>query len=163
MEPIPTAKTPKIPRSQQEVQETVLLYLQKTVDGLPPGTVLDSSDARGGGNLACDDNYMGPGPGPTEYSVATHVIAPAGMKPTDMVMKVGDVWRGWGLTVLQRTGFEEPNQFGYPDDGYRVQIAAAYPPKYPPLLTVISPCFPGDLVRNDIPVPKKIEQTQPGR
>ncbi len=49
MEPIPTPSAPKIPSSQQEAQDTVLHYLQKTVAGLPAGTVLDSTDFRGGG------------------------------------------------------------------------------------------------------------------
>lgn len=113
MESTPTASSPKVPDSQQEAQDTVLQYLQRTVDGLPPGTTLDSSDARGGGNLSCDDNYTGPGSGPTEYIAATHVVAPAGVKPADLISKTGDLWRSWGLQVMQREGFEKPNQFGF--------------------------------------------------
>src|SRR5262249_46676646 len=74
MEPTPVARSPKIPTSQQEAQDTVLRYLQRTVDGLPPGTVLDSTDTRGAGNLSCDDEHTGPGSGPTEFSVWTHVV-----------------------------------------------------------------------------------------
>jgi len=163
MEPTPSAAAPKIPRSQQEARDTVLQYLQRTVDGLPLGTTLDSSHARGGANLSCDDDYTGPGSGPTEYIVATHVIGPPSAKPVDLVAKAGDLWRSWGLQVMQREGFEKPNQFGFPPDGYTVQIEAAYPPDYPPLLTVVSPCFSGDLRQDNIPAPPTvIHQTNKG-
>lgn len=159
MEPTPTAASPKVPGSQREALNTVLQYLQRTVDGLPPGTMLDGTDARGGANLSCDDNYSGPGSGPTEYIVATDVVGPAGLKPTDLIARTGDLWRNWGFTVVERDGFEKPNQFGYPPDGYRVQIEAAYPADYPPTLTVTSPCFPGGLRRDNLPIPPVIHQT----
>ena len=38
MDNIPVAESPKVPNSQQEAQDTVLQYLQRTVNGLPPGT-----------------------------------------------------------------------------------------------------------------------------
>jgi hypothetical protein len=163
MEPTPTAKSPKIPRSQQEAQDTAVGYLQRTVDGLPPGTTLTVSAATGGHNLSCDDNYTGPGSGPTEYTAAVDVMGPPGVAPADLIAKAGELWRSWGLTVMQRKGFEEPNQFGYPSDGYTIQIEAAYPANYPPTLTVVSPCFPGDVRRDGIPMPTKIEQTPPTR
>ncbi|MCP2627137.1 hypothetical protein NLB33_30275 [Mycolicibacterium smegmatis] len=159
MEPTPVAPSPKVPGSQQEAQEMVLHYLQRTVDGLPPGTILDSSDTRGGGNRACDDDYTGPGPGPTAFSVWTHVVGSPDTKPADLIARTGELWRSWGIQVMERDGFEKPNQFGYPDDGYRVQIEAAYPPEYPPTLVVTSPCFAGDLRQDGIPFPKVIQQT----
>ncbi|WP_234816452.1 hypothetical protein [Mycolicibacterium agri] len=161
MEPTPVAPSPKVPGSQQEAQDTVLQYLQRTVDGLPPGTVLDSTDTRGGGNLSCDDNYAGPGAGPSAFSVWTHVVPPAEVKPLDLVALAGDLWRSWGLEVMERNGFEKPNRFGYPADGYRVQIEAAYPPDYPPRLTVTSPCFPGELRQDGLPFPELIHQSPP--
>ncbi|WP_232315542.1 hypothetical protein [Mycobacterium celatum] len=161
MEPTPVAPSPKVPSSQQEAQDTVLHYLQKTVDGLPPGTVLDSSDSQGGSNLACDDNYTGPGPGPTEYTAAMHVIGPEGTAPAELVARSGELWQSWGLTVMERNGFEKPNRFAYATDGYRLQIEAAYPPQYPPTLTVISPCFSGDVRRDGLPFPKVIHQSAP--
>lgn len=91
MEPTPTAASPKVPGSQQEAQDAALQYLQRTVDGLPPGTTLDSTDARGGANLSCDDNYSGPDSGPTEYIVATHVVGPTALKPTDLIARTGDL------------------------------------------------------------------------
>jgi len=161
MEPTPTASSPKIPRSQQEAQDMVLQYLQKTVDGLPAGTLLDGTDTIGGSNLPCDDNYMGPGPGPTEYSARTHVIGPAGITPADLITRTGDLWRSWGIPVMERNGFEKPNRFAFPTDGYGLQIEAAYPANYSPTLTVISPCFSGDLRKDDLLFPKVIHQTSP--
>jgi hypothetical protein len=61
--------------------------------------------------------------------------------------------------VMERDGFEKPNQFGYPPDGYRVQIEAAHPADYPPTLTVTSPCFPANLRQDGIPVPQVVHQT----
>lgn len=49
--------------------------------------------------------------------------------------------------MIERDGFEKPNQFGYFPDGYHIQIKAAYPPDYPPTIVATSPCFPGDLRR----------------
>ncbi|SRX92132.1 hypothetical protein [Mycobacterium shimoidei] len=162
MEPTPAAPSPKIPSSQQEAQDTVLHYLQKTVDGLPPGTVLDSTDFRGGGNVPCDDDYMGPGKPPSEYEYWTHVNGPPGTAPDELIVRAGDLWRSWGFNVIERSGFEKPNRFGYAPDGYKLHIDAAYPPGYPPTLIVSSPCFSGDLVREDIPAPKVIKQKSPG-
>lgn len=164
MEPTPIAPSPKIPKSQQEAQDSLVRYLQKTVDGLPPGTVLDTSDTIGGSNLGCDDNYTGPGPGPgpAEFSLFAKVIGPARMKPADLIAHAGELWRSWGITVIERDGFEKPNQFGYFPDGYHIQIKAAYPPDYPPTIVATSPCLPGDLRRDGLPVPKVIQQGSPG-
>jgi hypothetical protein len=162
MEAIPSAASPRIPSSQQEAQDTVLRYLQNTVDGLPSGTVLDSSDSQGGSNLSCDDDYTGPGPGPTEYMAAMHVIGPDATSPADLIDRTGQLWKSWGLTVMERSGFEKPNRFGYAADGYRLQIEGAYPPGYPPTLTVISPCFAGNLRQDGLPFPAVIHQTSPG-
>lgn len=162
MEPTPVAPSPKIPKSQQEAQDSVVRYLQKTVDGLPPGTVLDTRDTIGGSNLGCDDNYTGPGPGPTEFSLFANVIVPAGSKPAELIARAGELWRSWGIKVMERDGFEKPNQFGYLPDGYQIQIKAAYPPDYPPTIVATSPCFPGNLRRDGLPVPTVLRQSPPG-
>jgi hypothetical protein len=162
MEHTPVAQSPKVPNSQQEAQDMVLGYLQKTINGLPPGTALDSSDAQGGSNLACDDNYTGPGSGPTEYTAALHVVGTQGIAPAELIDRTGKLWQSWNLTVMERDGFEKPNRFAYAPDGYRLQIEAAYPANYSPTLTVISPCFAGDLRKDDIPFPKVIRQSPPG-
>ncbi len=159
MEPTPTASNPKIPNTQQEAQDTILDYLQRTVDGLPPGTKLDSADARGGRNSDCDDDFTGPGPGPTAYSVWTRVIGPPGVEPEALIAAAGELWSSWGMQVMERDGFEKPNRFGYSPDGYRLQLQAVYPPEYPPTLIAISPCFPGAIREDSIPFPDLITQS----
>lgn len=149
----------KIPQSQEEAQDVVLEYLQKTVDGLPPGTILDSSDSQGASNLSCDDNYTGPGTGPSNFSVAIHVVGDAAHPPTDLITLTGELWQSWGWQVTERAGFEKPNRFAAAPDGYRLQIVAAYPHTYPPTLAVISPCFPGDLRNDHLPFPRIVRQT----
>ena len=83
------------------------------------------------------------------------------LPPADLIAKAGALWHSWGFTVMERSGFEKPNQFGYPPDGYRLLIQAAYPPQYPPSLAVVSPCFPGNLRKDGIPIPAVIRQTNP--
>jgi hypothetical protein len=61
MEQTPVPASPKIPTSQQEAQDTVLRYLQQTVDALPKGTTLDGTRyAIGDGTAYCEDNPSGP-------------------------------------------------------------------------------------------------------
>lgn len=162
MDPTPSVRSPKIPKSQQEAQDTVLQYLQKTVDGLPPDTVLDSTDFRGGGNVSCDDDHTGPGNPPTEYEYWTHVNGPHGTSSDELVVRAGEVWRSWGFTVTERDDFRKPNRFGYAPDGYRLQIKGPSKPGYPPTLIGSSPCFPGELARTDIGAPKVIKQGSSG-
>ncbi|WP_237160479.1 hypothetical protein [Mycolicibacter engbaekii] len=159
----PATPAPKVPSSQQEAQDTVLHYLQKTVDGLPAGTVLDSTDFRGGGNGSCDDNFTGPGRPPTQYEYWTHVHGPLGASPDELVAATGEVWRSWGLTVTERDDFRKPNRFGHTPESYLLQVKGSGRPGYPPTLIVSSPCFPGDLVRDDTPAPSVIRQTASSR
>ena len=67
----------------------------------------------------------------------------------------------YGITVMKCDGFEKPNEFGYFPDGYHIQIKAACPPDYPPTIVATSPCFPGDIRRDGLPVPKVIQQGSP--
>ena len=156
---IPTPAAPKIPASQQEAQDTVVGYLQQTVNGLPPGTTLDSTDFRGGANMDCEDEPTGPGKPPTRFEYWTHVNGPEGGNLDDLVSKAGDVWKSLGINVIERDDFRKPNRFGYPADGYELQIKGAAKPGYPPTLIVMSPCFPGDLARDDIPWPSVVAQS----
>ena len=55
--------------------------------------------------------------------------------------------------VVERDGFTKPNRFGYAPDGYRLQIEAASQQGYPPTIQGSSPCFPGAIAREDIPIP----------
>lgn len=137
-------------------------YPQKTVDGLPVGTVLDGTDFRGGGNVPCDGNYTGPGKPPTEYEYWMHVTGPAGNSSDELVAATGEVWRSWGLTVVERADFRKPNRFTYTQESYLLQVKGPSTPGYAPTRLVSSPCFPSDLVRDDIPAPTVIKQTAPG-
>lgn len=59
-----------------------------------------------------------------------------------------------GWYVIERDGFHKPNRFAYGPDDYRLQIEAAYPEGYPPTLSGVSPCFPGDVPKERRPFPK---------
>jgi hypothetical protein len=143
-----------VPQSQQQAQDTLLGYLKRTLQALPPCTVLDASryGGTGSGNLSCEDNPTSPTP-PTEWGTTGDLKFPPGTDLSAMVTKTGDIWRSWGWYVIERDGFRKPNQFGYSADGYRLQIVTAGREGYSPTLEGSTPCFPGDLARNDIPVP----------
>lgn len=158
---IPKPSAPRVPSSQQEAQDTVISYLQKTVDSLPRGTKLDATDFRGGANMSCEDEPMTDTP-PTRFEYWTHVTADNGASTDDLITKTGDTWRSWGADVKERDDFRKPNRFGYLPDGYELQIKGAAKPGYPPTLIVTSPCFPGQVARRDIPSPRVIEQTSQG-
>lgn len=158
---VPKPSAPKIPASQQEAQDTVIGYLQKTVDSLPRGAKLDATDFRGGANMSCEDEPMTDTP-PTRFEYWTHVTADNGASTDDLINKAGDAWRSWGADVKERDDFRKPNRFGYLPDGYELQIKGAAKPGYPPTLIVTSPCFPGEVARTDISSPRVIEQTPQG-
>jgi hypothetical protein len=159
MEQTPVPASPKIPTSQPEAQDTVIEYLQKTVNALPKGTSLDGTRYMvGKGTTYCEDNPSGP-------DAAVHVedwrdmnLAPR----TDfnaIITQTGDVWKQWGWQVIERDRFSKPNRFGYAPDGYVLQVEARPDPKYPPSLIGSSPCFPGNLREADIPKPAIIKQS----
>lgn len=134
--------------SQQQVQNTLVTYLRRTLAALPPGTAIDAGRFAGGGhNSPCDDES---GTDPTmRFHTIGELKAPSG---TDAVTAVGDVWRSWGWHVVERDGFRRPNRFGYSPDGYRLQIITA-PDGHPPTVQASSPCFPRLSARDDIPFP----------
>jgi hypothetical protein len=145
-----------VPQSQQQAQDTVYGYLKRTLDALPPGTVLDATPY-GSASItsSCDDNDSSP-TAPRYFSTHGQLKFPAGTDNVAAVAKVGDIWRSWGWRVIERDGFRKPNQFGYGPDGYRLQVVSASPTTYPPTMDAISPCYPGSLARNDIAFPIKI-------
>lgn len=154
--PPPPGWNPKevVPQSQQEAQDTIAGYIQRMLDALPEGTAYDTGRYSGGGhNSSCDDNYTGPGKPPTHFTTTGDLSFLPGSDLSAMIAKTGEIWRSWGWHVYERDGFEKPNQFGYAPDGYRLQIVAAYPPDYPPTVVATSPCFPGDIARDDIAFP----------
>lgn len=143
-----------VPQTQEQAQDTLVGYLQRTLQALPPGTKFDTGRYSGTGhNNSCDDNFTGPGRPPTNFSTVVDITFPPGTDIRATITKTGDIWRSWGWYVYERDGFEKPNQFGYAPDGYRLQIVAAYPPEFPPTLSAISPCFPGEIAREGIPFP----------
>lgn len=162
MEPIPTVPNPKIPASQREAQETVLRYLQRTVDAMPPGSTLDGTRyVPGGETRHCDDDPNGPN-APVRFSDWRDVKVTQEVDFHSLINKIGEVWKGWGWTVIEREGYEKPNRFGYAPDGYVFEIVVSYPPSYPPSVIGASPCFPGNLRDSSLSGnPAEIAQSTP--
>lgn len=156
-EPPPADWEPQIvtPTSQQQAQDTVVGYLQKTLAALPAGTAIDASRyGRMGSNAPCDDNLTGPGKPLTEFSTTGDLTVPDGADANALIAKIGLTWTSWGWYVAEREGFQKPNRFGYAPDGYSLQVVAAYPPGSPPTVNGSSPCYPGELQHDGIPVPE---------
>ncbi|MCV7195120.1 hypothetical protein H7J74_01270 [Mycobacterium angelicum] len=141
---------PVIPKSQQQAQDTVIGYLRKTLQALPPGTTLDASRYSSGATVApCKDVANSP----MELATNGDMTLPPGTDTNSIVAKAGDIWKSWGWYVYERDAFYKPNRFGYSPDGYVLQIIARYKPDYPPGLQGISPCFPRDLPDDRSPFP----------
>jgi hypothetical protein len=123
---------------------------------LPPGSVIDGSRYLGPGLTAyCDDNDSSP-TAPRRFDTIGELTLPPGVDASSLVEKTGDIWRSRGWYVIERDGFTKPNRFGYAPDGYRLHIEAAPQPGYPPSIEGSSPCFPGNIARDDILIPKEI-------
>ncbi|BCO34774.1 hypothetical protein [Mycobacterium heckeshornense] len=162
MEPNPVAPSTKIPASQEEAQNTVIHYIQETVNALPPGTNVDGTrySGAGSGTTYCEDEPK------DENSLVSFAFWGDLNLPTDtetnaVISQIGDIWKRWGWQVIEREGFEKPNRFGYAPDGYVLQVKAAYPPTYPPTIIGSSPCFPSHLRKDGVPFPAVIKQTSP--
>ncbi|WP_374023222.1 hypothetical protein [Mycobacterium sp. HNNTM2301] len=164
MESTPAAPSPKVPASQEEAQNMVVRYIQKTVDALPPGTNVDGTrySGVGSGIAYCEDEPKDKN-SPVNYSYWGDLNLPQGTDVDAVFSQVENIWKAWGWQVLERQGFEKPNRFGYAPDGYVVQIKAAYPPGSPPTIIGTSPCFPGNLRKEGTPVPTVINQASPAR
>ncbi|TXH20014.1 MAG: hypothetical protein E6R06_23020 [Mycobacterium sp.] len=138
-------QNPVIPTSQQQAQDTIVGYLKKTLAALPAGTTVDASRYGGGiTTVGCNDNDNSP-TAPQEFSTWGDLNLPPGTDIASAIAQVGDIWKSWGWYVIERDGFRKPNRFAYGPDDYRLQIEAAYPEGYPPTLSGVSPCFPGDV------------------
>jgi hypothetical protein len=115
-----------VPQSQQEAQDTLLGYLRRTVEALPPGVVYDTSRYTGSGhNIPCEDEYTGSGVPPVNFTTVCDLRLPEAQDIDNLIASVGDIWKEWGWYVFERDGFDKPNRFGYAPDGYRLQIVAA--------------------------------------
>ncbi|WP_079461660.1 hypothetical protein [Mycobacteroides abscessus] len=159
MEPIPIARNPKIPTSQQEAQNTVLKYLQDTLNTLPPGSTLDGTRYSRGRVIECDDNDTSPD-APIHFEDLRDMTLPAGTDFNAIIHQVGELWKSWGWQVLERNGFDKPNRFGYAPDGYSLDIQARVQSDYAPTMSGGSPCFSGALQdKNSLDGPAVITQT----
>ena len=146
-----------VPTSQQQAPDTLVSYLKRTLRDLPAGTVLDSAGYAGAGhNIGCLDEPNDPKTAPVHFQTIGNLAVPGGMEPSTLITAVGDTWRRWGWYVVERDGFDKPNQFGYGPDGYRLQIQASNPPSYPPTLQGSTPCFPGDIADDDVDYPTRL-------
>lgn len=143
-----------VPQSQQQAQDTLLGYLQRTINDLPPGITFDARrfGGVGGGNIGCDDNATTPD-AQTRFDAAGDLKVPSGTDSAALIQTVGEVWRSWGWYVYERDGFRKPNQFGFGPDGYRLRIIVAARAGYPSGLEGSTPCSPGTLAHNDIQFP----------
>lgn len=142
-----------VPKSQEQAQNTVVGYLMRTLKQLPPGTVIDAGRYLGPGTTSyCDDDDASP-TAPRRFDTIGELKLPPGSETSDLIAEVGETWRSWGWYVVERDGFTKPNRFGYAPDGYRLQIEAAAQQGYPPAIQGSSPCFPGTIARDDIPIP----------
>lgn len=159
MEQLPVPAAPKIPASQQEAQDTVLRYLQQTLDALPAGISLDGTRYMvGDGTAYCEDDPAGPD-APVHVEDWRDMKVPAGTDVGALVAQAGGIWEGWGWDVIERDGFDKPNRFGYAPDGYVLQIQARPDPTQAPSLIGTSPCFPGDLRQADVQRPPVLNQS----
>lgn len=150
MEPTPAVPSPKIPASQQEAQDTVLRYLQQTLDVFPPGSSLDGSRYRiGRMDRYCEDDPAG-ADSPVHVEDWRDVKLPPGTDFNALISHTGEIWKQWGWQVIERDGFEKPNRFGYTPDGYVLHLEARNKVGATPFLIGSSPCYPGSL-RGDIP------------
>lgn len=159
MERTPSASSPKVPASQQEARDTVLRYLQQTVDGLPKSSTLDGTRYGGSRTFYCDDEPVDEN-SPVRFEDWRDVRLPAGAITSEVVSQIGDVWKSFGWQVIERDGFPKPNRFGYPPDGYSLQITARDDPSQAPSVIAVSPCFPGNLKDDSVPnTPPLLSQT----
>lgn len=157
--PPPAGWAPKnvIPTSQQQAQDSIVSYLKRTLQALPPGAFLDAAGyAAAGHNIGCDDNATDPKTAPVAFETIGNLTVPGSPDIATVIRKVGDTWRSWGWYVFERDGFGKPNLFGYGPDGYHLHIMAANPPSYPPTLQGSTPCFPGNLRRDDVAYPPRL-------
>lgn len=151
MEPTPTAPSPKVPASQRDAQETVLKYLQQTVDLLPKGSSLDGARLTvGTGVVHCEDEPTGEN-SPIRFEDWRDVMVPVGTDSSVTVANVGDDWQRLGWQVLERDGYPKPNRFGYTPDGYILQIKVRDDAGKSMSLVAASPCFPGNLRDKSLP------------
>jgi hypothetical protein len=111
-----------VPTSQQQAQDTVLGYLKKTLDALPPGVVFDATRYGSAGSAApCNDAPSNTNP-PKEFSATGDLTLPPGVDAGKLIAQVGDIWKSWGWWVFERDGMYKPNRSGFSPDGYELHV-----------------------------------------
>ena len=142
-----------VPTSQQQAQDTVLGYLKKTLDALPPGVVFDASRYGSAASTSpCGDQ---PNPPTKEFAATGDLKLPPGVDSRQLIAQVGETWKSWGWWVFERDGMFKPNRSGFSPDGYELHIEVPGKPG-PPNITGTSPCFARDIARDDLPFPTTI-------
>ncbi|WNG82170.1 hypothetical protein C6A86_000145 [Mycobacterium sp. ITM-2016-00316] len=156
----PTGEEPQeiSPESQQQVQDTLLGYITRTLQALAPGYALDATrfGGTGSGIIGCDDNATGPD-APVRLTVTGDLTIPPGVDNVAVSEAFGDVWRSWGWRVYTDDRFRQPNRFGVSPDGYRLSTEQPAVAGYPPSFIASSPCFPGHLADDDYSFPVVID------
>ena len=142
------------PENQEQVEDTLLGYIKKTLQALPPGYVLDATRFGGtsSGIIGCDDNATGPD-APVRLTVTGDLKIPPGIDNVAVSEAFGQVWRSWGWRVYTDDKFRQPNQFGVSPDGYRLSTEQPAVAGFPPGFIASSPCFPGSLANDDYAFP----------
>ena len=142
------------PENQKQVQDTLLGYIEETLQALPPGYVLDATrfGGTGSGIIGCDDNATSPD-APVRLTVTGDLKIPPGVDNAAVSEAFGEVWRSWGWRVYTDDEFRQPNQFGVSPDGYRFSTEQPAVAGYPPAFNASSPCFPGNLADDDYSFP----------
>ncbi len=158
MEQTPVPSTPNVPTSQQEAQDTIVGYMQDTIDALPEGTTLDGSRyIIGDGTTYCEENPAD-NTSPVMVEDMRDMSFPPGTDFPAVIEQTGQIWKKWGWEVIERDGFSKPNRFGYSPNGYSLQIQARPDPTQAPSLIGSSPCFSGDLRSDDVEKPVILRQ-----
>ncbi|MGL6234327.1 MAG: hypothetical protein ACRC20_03190 [Segniliparus sp.] len=144
--------------SQRQAQEALYHYMQATLQQLPYDVSLDNHRYGGtGGVMQCDDRIDQLN-APIQYYNVFDTRVPPGTDYADFVVKVGEIWKGWGWRVEELEDDDKPNRTGTSPDGYQLDIAvysgkfASYPPKF----GGHTPCFPASLRDDDVPAPRVI-------
>jgi len=109
--PPPPGWNPKdvVPQSQQQAQDTLLDYLNRTLAALPEGSVLDASRyGSAGHNSWCDDEPADPKNAHHGFTPSVTSHSRPGPTSTPWSRRVGDTWRSWGWYVYERDGFKSP-------------------------------------------------------
>lgn len=144
----------KKPTSQQQVQDHVLDMFQRTVNGLGPGSKLDTTRYGRGATDTCDDLDQRP-EAPVHFLQFSDMEVPT-TDYTAILTKIGHMWTSFGWKVIDKGISSQPHPFATDDDGYTIQ-ALITDPGYSPSVLGESPCFDGRLLDRGIQFPRVVQ------